>query len=320
MKEYDVSLVRSAWDQPQGLFDLVGMSFRLWRRNIGFIVKVLIWPSILVMIGTIGLNCMLSYAKTFAGDILKGVAIGASSLIIYCVGLIWLNARLMGLVRLTNGFAPDWPAAMKFARERAIWLVGLFFLIGAMTSFSVGICICLAAVGAAASAAANDTFKVLAIVLGVIAALLIFIIVCFLILFSSIMISVLACEDTSFFGVVGRTFRIMFQNPVRVIGFGLIMWVVLYAAAVPIALPVVLISAGDAAFRQMTGTLGSGEFLPSLWVIVVTQFWEALTQMVLRPVGFFAFGLLYLDLRHRADGLDIRRRLRNLKEQLLTST
>lgn len=201
-----------------------------------------------------------------------------------------------------------------------MWLIGLAFLIGAMTSFSIGLCICLAAVGAAASAAANDTFKVLAFGLGVIALIMVVLIVCFLLLFSSIMISVLACEDTNFFGVIGRTFQVMFQNPLRVLGFGLIMYVVLNAAAVPVTLPVLLVSAGDAAFRQMTGTLGGAEYLPSLWVIIFTQFWEALTQMVLRPVGFFAFGLLYLDLRHRADGLDIRRRLRNLKEQLLTST
>lgn len=319
MKEYDISLVKSAWDQPQGLLDLVGMSFRLWRRNVGFIVRALIWPAIIVMLGNIGLNCLLSYSKTFAGDIVKGIVIGAVSLVLAGIGQLWLSARMMGLVRLTNGFSSDWQSAMKFARGRTSWLVGLFSLTAAMTSFAVGICFCMAAIGVAAGQA-NQSFQVLSVVMFVISMAMMFALVCFLLLFWHILISVLACEDTNFFAVVGRTFQVMYQNPLRVLGFGVIMYIVLNAAAVPVTLPVILVSAGDAAFRQMTGTLGGADYQPSMWVIVFTQFWEALTQMVLRPVGFFAFGLLYLDLRHRSDGLDIRRRLKNLKEQLLTTS
>lgn len=317
MKDYDVSLVRSAWDQPQGLLDLVGMSFRLWRRNAGFIVRALIAPSIFLMIGTTGFNCLLSYSKSFSGDIPKAVLLGVVSFILYVFGQVWMHVRTMALLRLTNGFAPDWKSALTFAHSRWLWLIGEFVITLAMSIFLCGFWFVIMAIAVGVTKAGSPGQVMSAVV--IIGSMLgLGLTVCFLILFWYVMVCVLACEDTNFFGVVGRTFQVMFQNFGRVVGFGLIIYMVLNAAAIPVTLPVVIASAADAAFRQMAG--GGYDYTPSLWVVIFSQFWEAVTQLVLRPVGFFAFGLLYLDLRHRADGLDIRRRLRVLKEQLLSTS
>jgi hypothetical protein len=131
---------------------------------------------------------------------------------------------------------------------------------------------------------------------------------------------VLACEETTFWGVMGRTFQILFRNFGRVFGFSFIMYVVMAAASVPVSLPVAVLTLADIYIRQMNGGHAADAATPSIAVIIFAQFWESLTQLALRPILYFAYGFLYLDLRHRADGLDLRRRLKVLKERYLPAS
>ena len=318
MKDYDTSLVVAAWDQPQGLLDLIGMSFRLWRRNFGFIVRVLIWPSIILMIGNTGLQCCFTYIQSFAHDIPKGILLFVASLVFLIVGAIRLGVVLLALLRITNGFAIDWPAAMAYAWKRISWLVGLCTLTSLMSILVMGVWFFLFGISIAI-AQTGPAGQVAAICAMLISGLGFTVTIILLSLYWCLLMPILACEDTTFFGVLGRSFQMLVRHFLRVLGFGCVIYMVMIAAAVPVSLPVALASAGDIAYRQITtGSYGDGS--PSLFVVIFAQFWETLTQMVLRPVTTFAFGLLYLDLRHRADGLDLRRRLRQLKEQLSASS
>jgi hypothetical protein len=142
MKEYDTSLVEAAWDQPQGIMDLIGISFRLWKRNVGFIIKAYLWPTIILMIGSIGLQCAFTYAQSFMSDVTRIAtisAIGIVSLVLYFAGFISVSLRSLAFIRVSNGFASDFDSAMAFCKKRLWWLVGSTILTSIMSAVGGGI-------------------------------------------------------------------------------------------------------------------------------------------------------------------------------------
>ena len=306
--------------QPLGLCDLIGLAFRIWRANLKLIFRTLLLPTILLFAASGFAQWCISSGIRNNSDlptILSSLGLGALSAVVFLIAMTWLSLRELALVRLFTGFAPDWASAVAFARKRMWWIVGLFLISALLSSVIMGIWICAIVLSAVlAKALGNGVVPAVIGSVGMIAGMAgLFVSVGLLILVGMMGFSVLACEETTFFGVVGQAFRWTFKHFGRVLGFGCMFYVVFSAVSMPVSLPVVGASVADMIFHQIrTGTAaGAGDYRMSLPVMIFSQGWEGICSLLLRPVTAICFGLLYLDLRLRVDGLDMSRKLQELK-------
>ncbi len=300
-------------DQTLGLCDLISLAFRIWRKNLKLIFKALITPTVLYFVSVSVLQWCVSYGFK-AGFGMAAVSIGLVivSALVYLFALIFMALRQIALLRYLTGFSSTWEKAEAFARSRWLWLLGLTGVTVTVSGVLIGVWVCvmvLSAVVSAKSAAIGSIFAAVGIFIGMIG---FFISLMFLGLLSVMGFSVLSCEEDSFFGLIGRTFHWTFKYFGRVMAFSCVFYIVFSIVTVPVSIPVVFASVADVAIRQAQGTYSSDSEL-SLGVLIFVQAWEAVTGLLLRPVTLLCFGLFYLDLRQRAEGLDIVRRLNLLK-------
>lgn len=312
--EYNTDAVQAAKDQPQGLLDLTGMSFRLWRRNLKFLVTIFLWPTVFVMLAIIGFQCCLAYGPALFTDFGKATLVVCGALLcigVFLTALLVAAVRLAALIRLTNGFASDWLSATTYCNSRIPALIGIslisflmLLLLSGIWGCSVGLAVAISTTGPAGGIAG------LALLffsfLGGFISLIIFVNYCYMLL------PVLACEEISMFSIIGRAFQLLFSRHFfRIIAFSFIMFVIIVVVAAPFTLPISIILSIDQYLKQGTGF---ADFEASLPATIGAQFFDALSQIILRPISGIAYGLFYLSLRQTSDGLDIKRRLKALKE------
>jgi hypothetical protein len=304
-------------EQPQGLCDLIGLSFRIWRRNLPLIFRVLILPTILYFAATGVLQWCLTWGISNMSDlpkIIMAVAAGLAAILVFFVALIWLSIQQLALVRLFNGFAPDWQKALAYARKKFLVMLGLFGISVVLSSVVMLIWFCI--LGLAGAVTATGPAGAILGSVGILFAVVgMFISVSMLMLVCLMGFSVLACEETTFFGVIGRAFNWTFKHFGRVLCFGFMFYVIFSVVSIPVSLPVIAVSVGDMFVNQIqNGAAASSTYRASLGVMLLIQFWEGLCSLLLRPVTVICFGLFYLDLRRRSDGLDLLRKLKELNE------
>lgn len=303
-------------EQPQGLCDLIGLAFRIWRSNLKLIFRSLLMPTIFFFASIGAVQWCIIYGVSNNSDLPKIIAtigLGLVAVIVYLIALTWLAVQQLALVRLFTGFAPDWPRAIAFAKKKIWWLVGLFFISAMMSSVVMGIWICMLVLsGAVANTGAGGAALAAIGMLFSISGL--FISIGLLILISMMGFSVVACEDTTFFGVIGQAFRWTFKHFGRVFCFGFIFYVIFSVVSMPVSLPVIAASVADMAYHQIqTGAPAASDYKTSLPVMLFIQVWEGICSLLLRPLTVISFGLLYLDLRQRVDGIDMTSKLGELK-------
>ena len=312
------SLQKLPMDQPLGLCDVIGVAVRIWRQNLGLILRVLMMPTILLAISTTVLQFCLQYGFTGATDFTRVVGFigaGFASFLLYIFALFYLAVQEIALVRLFTGFAPDWEKARAFAMKRLSWVIGLSFVNLLLWGVVLGIFFCIIGISTFLM-----TLPTAGPVLGSVGMVFGFIgVVCtisVMLLYLFVGFGVIACEDTTFFGVIGRTFNWVSRYFGRSICFGFVFYVIFTAVSMPVSLPVVALSVFDA---WQTGahaaTTATGEPRLSMPVLMFVQVWESVCGLLLRPLTVLSFGLYYLDLRQRADGLDLFRKLKVMKEQ-----
>lgn len=322
-EEYDTGFVEAAWERPQGILDVIGMSVRLWRRNLGLIIRLTLWPSIFTMIGSTGIQCCIAYAQALITDAMKIVCLivlAVVSISIVTVSQIVLGVRLGTLVRLSNGFSNDLASATEFCQKRMWSLVAIGVISSLIGSTVCGVLGFMFAIGLGVAAAAGPAGAVLGACWFIVTGFVFVVAMTMYCLYWYLLLPVYACEDISLFSVIGRSTQLLFQHFPRVLGFGFVLYVVVVAVSTPFTLISTVAIFGDTFLRQTAGSAQSLSAAPSFVALVFVQFWESLTQLILRPISALAFGLLYLNLRHRADGLDLRRRLKLLKELYLPAS
>lgn len=305
-------------DQPQGLCDLIGLSFRIWRDNLPLIIRVLIVPTVVYFTAATALQWCLTFgihAKADLPRIFITIGVGAIALIVYFVALVFLSVRQMALLRYFTGFASDYKKALAFANKRFWWLVLLSLITVLCSSVVLGIFVCIVVISGAmmASAGAGGAiFGAFGMLLGFVALM---IAISLIVILSLMGFSILSCdENCTFFEVIGQSFHWTFKYFGRILCFGFIFYVVFSVITVPVSLPVVIASLGDMAMTQIqTGKPLSSDYHVSIGVLLFIEAWEGLCSLLLRPITMLCFGLLYLDLRQRADGIDLSRKLKTLK-------
>lgn len=300
-------------DRPQSCGDLIGRSVRTCRQHLPLIFKSLIIPTIVALAGAVGAQYSFPHLYEHKASEIPayGLIFGASLSIILVAKWI-LTIRQLALVRFTSGFAESYEESHRWLSARK-WAVLL---------------LCAAGFGAAVLVAAGWMIEIVLVAqiakggsiwpaiggLGLLVAVPGFtlstgtLIVC-----GFIACSILSCEQISVSNVINKAFKLTWRDFWRSVGFGLLVYLVITCIALPLSMPLVVISAFDAYQR---GLLSGGDYDPykmPLHLMVISHAWEGMLGMILWSIAFVSFGYFYYDLRVRQEGLDIRRQLEVLE-------
>ena len=316
------SFDRLPMDQPQGLCDIIGLAFRIWRKNLALIFRALIVPTILLSVSATALQLCLTYGTSGSNDfsrVMTYVGVGIAAFFLYLFSLFFLSVRQLAIVRLFTGFAPNWEKANSYCMKKLPWIAGLALISILIWSVIIGIFFCLIGLSTyfTSTGSVGAFFGIVGLVIAFFACI---ITVCLMAMFSFMGLAVLACEDTTFFGVIGQSIHWTWRYLGRVLCFGFMFYVIFTVVTIPVSLPVAVASIADVFIQQSAKAIAAGtasEHKLSLGVMIFVQVWEAICGLLLRPVTVLCFGLFYLDLRQRSDGLDLFRRLKDLKAQYI---
>lgn len=313
-QEVELSSIDAALSEPAGLCDLIGYAFRSWRRNLPFIFKVMLAPTLVVALAKIVVQASAVYGFSGVSDLsdigrmlIWGLLAFLATIAVVFAG--WYVAlRQLALTRLVSGASSDWPQAWSYIDRKKFYLVGIYLfvfpiLVALMIFWMIAVVIsaALTQLGPAGTVAA--TIGMVVALIGVLVSSGIWAMA------ASLILSVFACTDLPFFAVIRTGCATCFRHIWRVVGFSLILAVVMMAFYTPLALPVAVASVADLLTQGVTSNGFNPDYKQSLWVIVFEAVWEEVIAMILGPIIFFCYGLLYTDIQYREEGLDIRRRL-----------
>jgi hypothetical protein len=312
-------LYTSLPDSPQGIGDLIGLAFRMVRRNIGEIFRFILVPSIFTLAAGVVFQWAFTYGTAGVAET-KSVSGAVSLLLAVLVGTLvfsvswWiLGMRLLALTRVVLGFASSLDEAWKYMLKRMWSLAGLYWLSVALV-FGATFCWMMVMfmgifVGSAMGEVGKMLLSALAVVVGVLGIAGTF---SFYLLAANIAFCVLACEDIPVGTVVNRSIQLTSKHIWRALAFGSVFMVTYAIISYPLSLPVMVVAFIDALTNGLAnaGAGMAGAYKPPLYLLVITQVWEAGMGIILRPLMAFAFGLLYYDMRLRNEGIDIERKLR----------
>jgi hypothetical protein len=300
--------------QPQSVGDLVGRSFRIFRRHVPLFFKVLLAPTIVATVGSLGIQWVANYGINTKHSVYLGVAIavGLISLLVLIAGKWLLTMRQLAFVRMTAGYALDYESAAKFVDERK-WSVLAIYCLAVVGLFAstVGWIILMALI---AVLARGSTGAMALLVLGEIlctAGLFLSIGVIFMV--SYMILCVVACEEVNISTAVSRGYSLILGDFWRSWSFAMLLITAVSSLLYPLSLPLLFLTFGDAIQQNVVSDLDN--YTLPVYVMVINQVWESLVNMMIWPVAFMAYGLYYYDLRIRQEGLDITRTLDELESK-----
>ena len=310
-------------ESPQGVGDIIGLAFRIVRRNIGTIFRFILVPSLFTVLAGIVFQWVFTYgtaaiseSKNFAAAL--GLA-GACFVAMILGAIAWwvLGLRLLALTRVVLGFSPSLEEASQYMSRRKFGLVGLYLLYLVLFSAAM-VCwfvitflgIFVGSVGGAGTGI--DALKAVVVALfSVFGISGMVMTAAFYIFASTLSYCILACENLPVSSVIGRSLQFSGKYFWRALAFALVFSIAFSIISYPLSLPVAVIAFIDA-LQHGLASAGEGvgaAYKPPLYILVLTQAWEAAMGFILRPLVFFAFGLFYYDLRLRNEGLDLQRKL-----------
>jgi len=301
---------------PQSVGDLIGRAFRIYRAQIPTFVHILLWPTVFVTAGKVALqwgaaSLLPTNMKNLSMLVPGLVAIGIG-LLVWMIGLWILTLRQMAAVRLVNGFDTSYEDAHKYIKKHAWSILGLVTL-GNVLFGGVALLwiveIIISAVCIKQGAPLLLYGGIFGVVVGI-AGILISLI-CFL-LIACMVLTIAACEEQPLSALVSRGFSLTVKDFGRSLLFGVLLLATLSLLSYPLSLPLVALSVFEFFRHNMsTETLTDPAKMP-LYVLVATQVWESLVNMMLWPITFISYGLFYYDLRMRQEGLDVLKNLESL--------
>lgn len=288
--------------------DCISLSFRQCRRDIRFLIRKLLLPSIIELFGKF---LLLWAARVFLAtlrhgpqpDMILAIILGTLGLAISIPAEVWLTMRQLAYVRMLVLRRDDYEAAYKEVRGK-FWAV-IVFAISFYVAFMVWVFfwgLLFGIVSVVAKAASLALIMVPVILLMMIAAGISLVP---LLLPLALVFVILACEDTGVVQVFLRSFKMTFRRFFPTLGFVCVLftsWV-----AVHFALTSVLqVLYGVEYFRSgvYTGKVMASEVQVPLYVQLIAGAWNSIVSMYMMPMFFVACGYFYYSLRMREEGLD----------------
>lgn len=228
---------------------------------------------------------------------------------------LWvLTLRQVGLIKLLETDEKSFATAYSAVKKRS-WAIFFIFLLTHLmiivnAALFVGELVVLAI--AANVASVNHLFLVFLGVLGFaggcVGAL-------YATLFTFVAFASVAISNQKFGVLIKETFSLLGRDFQRGSRFAILLSIGLGALIPPLTLPLMGLTVFDAMKPRVAAEvwLGNGQY--SLFTLVVAQSWESLINMVIWPIMFFAYGLLFQDLKMRQHASDIVAELERLEYQ-----
>ena len=230
-----------------------------------------------------------------------------------CLGAeFFLTLRQLALIRLYTGYADSFDEAYKFVGTKKFQLItsisGTYLLTAtALFFWSVEIGIC----AALTSNKALIPITIPGLIIGLFGLVISLIIACFPL---TLVIPGLAIESEPFTKLLGHAFRLGAKNMVRFVYFFIFFSLCLAIISSVLNIPSTVASLVEIGTSYLSAQ-GGATPTPNIYSQIFGSIWRSVSSLVLSPMAFLGCGLFYVDLRMRAEGLDIVHRLEGMEKQ-----
>jgi hypothetical protein len=304
---------------PSTIADLIGYSIRIVRSNARTCVKLLLWPSVVELVGKIvmliGVNMLHSVQAKGSSGLLLTVDAGLLTFVgvmIQFVAEFFLTMRQLALFRVLAGYSNSYNEAYAFVTKRKFFLLATIMATCVLTT--VVLIFWLSIIGILVALVAKKVLIAVCVTAALIA-LVGLLVSTFLVSQPSVFLCpALAIEDRSFQQLVGWCFQICIKTFWRTPGFASLLTVVFLLLWSAISIPEEILRGLDWSRIHYLGGRTWDE--QHLYVEVFASVWSSGASLLLSPFFYFSTGFYYLDVRMRTDGLDITKRIETLSNPL----
>lgn len=297
--------------------DIVGDSVRTCRDQIPKLVKILLAPTIVEIVGKFVLVWGVSNELTRLSSlphILFGLFLILVGTVVVLIADLYLTLRQLSLVRVINGFANSYEEAYLFLKKRRWQVILLFFLFYLALIVLIAFWTTLIFLVGFLMGISKQALPA-AIAVGAICFCMVGIIVCTGLIGVPLCIIIpsVACEERPIFSLIGWGLTLWSKNFWRTVFFAALLTVCVAALSMALCLPANVLYF----FEYARASIASGHTPTnadiSIYAQVLSSSWHSLVNMFLSPIIFIANGFFYLDLRARREGLDLTRTIETVE-------
>jgi hypothetical protein len=302
---------------PSSVGDLIGYAMRICRQQVLSLIRILLVPSIIELIGKIvliyGLHILVASGVNKVPVIVQSCSLITVGLIISLAAEFFLTLRQLALVRLYGGFANTYDEAYRFVAAKKFFILAA--LLGTNSVYGFVFMFWCFELGFSAFFLKTKAVMLIAagcLVFGIIGLLVSLILVG---LPLCVVIPAVACENREFTSVVMNAIKLVYTNIFRTIFFLILLIVCIYGLSTVLNLPPLVVTFIEYAKILMEKHQPA---VPQIGFFsqVFASFWRSGTQMLISPMTFIACGFYYLDLRMRQEGFDLKLRLEELSQRV----
>jgi hypothetical protein len=259
----------------------------------------------MMIVGLSGMHMSTAKAPGALLMMCGAILLACVGVLIQCVADLILTMRQLALFRFIAGYSKTYDEAYAFVTKRKYSLLATLGCTGVVTTVSIVVGLFVTAF---LGYFATKNFFFIASVVGIFVTLSGLLIFLFLVSQPSMFICpALAIEDRPFLELVGWSFQILFKTFWRTLGFVQLLTVVFLIVWVIFSVPQETLWAFDwIRIHHMGGHMSD---MPHVCCEVWGNIWNSGASMLMSPFFTFCAGFYYLDVRMRAEGLDITRRL-----------
>ncbi|MBI1269642.1 hypothetical protein GC174_04335 [bacterium] len=295
---------RDILEQTMSVGDMIGRAIRVYRLNLRSWVPILIWPTIICMVGRVLFQGATAYIPVVEGKLPLQIGLAAAAF----VGLtIWFLAkwviivRQLAFVRIANGFSDSLTEALDYMKSRQWSVAGIFVVLSFIMSAVGGLW--LLELIASGMLYKRDTLLALVSTTGLGFGFIVgFLSLSFIYYVQFIILSGIACEKIGLTAMISRGFKLASKAVFRTLYLGLMISLTVYFISIPLWLPPLLLIGLDA--LRVGADLNLAEEIPIFWQ-VISSAWEPLVEMIIWPISSLTFGYFYYDLRLRQEAVDV---------------
>lgn len=296
------------------LGDLVGLAFRIVRRNYRLYFGALMLPSCFAALGSALAQYSFKTWVSIAAESKLAVAPFALHMSVAFLGmLIWffgfweLSIRSSALVRLTFGLESSFSESYRILRKRAgtvflaynLAVVPPLILMVVWSTVSVLLSPLVPREGMAHWVLGGATYGFIGFCLTVSLA--------FSLLFAALLIAVAAIEPVDIRAALGKSMEFLKARTLRGGSFICLFTAALVATYLAMASPIILISLIDSTVHG-----GKEVFCQSVFFRMLAALFDVVLNVILFAVGYTGDALYYRDVKLRVEGADLSGRLEEL--------
>ncbi|HEY9679500.1 MAG TPA: hypothetical protein V6C76_15940 [Drouetiella sp.] len=296
---------------PQSVGDVIGRGFRLLRQHIPLMVREQIVPCIIMATG----HSLFQFAVTYGlknpkdlpmlGAGLLAILLGTLTVVL---GFWFLTIKLFAFVRLACGLAVNFEEAKQAALKRKWNILGFYLL----TSMIICAAIVFWLIVMVLPVIAFSKVPAIA-VSGMLIGLAGLIVSAGLIsVYYGLTNAALAIEEDRWLTLIKRASALVTNDLGRACGFAILLSVIVSVLSYTLSLPIVALAVFELFRSGFPANHADPTTAMPFYLLVLSQFWQAMINMFLLPISFMSGGLFYRDLKIRQEGLDVVQRIKQL--------